>query len=157
IAQRRTAPGTDLVSALLAAKENGSALSEEELIWNSVLLLIAGHETVTDLIGNGLLALLHYPNQLQTLRDDPALMPAAIEELLRSHARFQSMQRQAREDLTLGGATIRAGERVWIILGAANRDPVVFDEPDQLNVQRPHQKQIAFGLGVHFCPGAPLA
>jgi cytochrome P450 len=157
IARRRAHPESDLISALIAAEERGAVLSEEELMWNCVLLLLAGHETVTDTIGNGLLALLRHPAELQKLRAAPEMIPAAVEELWRYDAPFQFMQRQAKEDLEIGGATIRSGERVWIMLGAANRDPELFPDPDRLDVSRPHFRQIAFGLGIHYCPGAPLA
>jgi cytochrome P450 len=157
IAERRASPTNDLLSALIAAKEDGAVLSDEELLWNSVLLLLAGHETATDLIGNGLLALLRNPDQMQKLRQEPSLVPGAVEELLRYDAPFQFMQREAKEDVRIGGVTVRGGERVWLMLGAACRDPAVYPDPDRLDVTRPHHSQLAFGVGIHFCPGAPLA
>jgi len=157
IAQRRAAPGEDLISGMLAAAAHGTRLTDEELMWNCVLMLLAGHETVTDLIGNGLLALIRFPEQWHKLRSDPALVPDAVEELLRYDPPFQFMQRTAREDLEIAGTRIAQGERLWLMLGAANRDPDVFPEPDQLDVTRTHTHQIAFGQGIHFCPGAPLA
>src|SRR5262249_54005559 len=119
--------------------------------------LLAGHETTTDLIGNGLLALLRHPDEMLKLRDDPSLTPAAVEEFLRYDAPFQYAQRRALSELTGGGQTIRPGEWGWVGLGAANRDPEVFPDPDRLDITRPHHLQIAFGLGIHACPGAPLA
>jgi cytochrome P450 len=132
-----------------------AALSDEELLWNCVLLLIAGHETVMDLVGNGLRALLRHSGELQKLRAERSPIPAAVEELLRYDAPFQFMQRQARQDVEIGGLPIRAGERVWLMLGAANRDPAVFPDPDRLDLTRSHHRQIAFGLGIHFCAGPP--
>jgi cytochrome P450 len=157
IAQRRTRPGEDLISGMLRAAEHGTALSDEELMWNCVLMLLAGHETVTDLIGNGLLALIRFPDQWAKLRADPALVPNAVEELLRYDPPFQWMQREAREGLEIAGVRIAPGEHLWLMLGAANRDPEAFPDPDRLDVTRAQAHQIAFGLGIHFCPGAPLA
>jgi cytochrome P450 len=156
IAQRRARPGEDLISALLQAAAHGTSLSNEELTWNCVLLLLAGHETVTDTIGNGLLALIRHPDQWHRLRADPALVPGAVEELLRYESPFQYMQRVAREDLEIAGTKIARGEWVWLLLGAANRDPAMFPDPDRLDVTRTHSHQIAFGQGIHYCPGAPL-
>jgi cytochrome P450 len=157
IGQRRAVPGSDLISGMIAAAAQGTRLTDEELIWNCVLMLLAGHETVTDLVGNGLVALMHFPEQWRKLRSDPALVPDAVEELLRYDAPFQFMQRTAREDLEIAGTRIAAGERLWLMLGAANRDPDVFPDPDRLDVTRTHTHQIAFGQGIHYCPGAPLA
>jgi cytochrome P450 len=157
IGERRAAPGSDLISGMIAAAAHGIRLTDEELIWNCVLMLLAGHETVTDLIGNGLLALMRFPEQWRKLRSNPALVPDAVDELLRYDAPFQFMQRAAREDLEIAGTKIAAGERLWLMLGAANRDPDVFPDPDRLDVTRTHSHQIAFGQGIHFCPGAPLA
>jgi cytochrome P450 len=157
IARRRAEPGDDLISGMLRAAEHGTRLSEEELMWNCVLMLLAGHETVTDLIGNGLLALIRFPDQWAKLKADPSLVPHAVEELLRYDAPFQWMQRIAREDLEIAGVRIARGDRLWIVLGAANRDPEAFPDPDRLDVTRVQAHQIAFGLGIHFCPGAPLA
>jgi cytochrome P450 len=157
IARRRAQPGNDLVSALLGAADHGAPLSDAEVLWNCVLMLLAGHETVTDLIGNGLLALIRFPAEWQKLRADVSLVPNAVEELLRYDAPFQFMNRLAKEPLEIAGTKVAAGERVWLMLGAANRDPGVFPDPDRLDVTRAHFHQIAFGQGVHFCPGAPLA
>jgi cytochrome P450 len=157
IDQRRATPGPDLISGMIAAAAHGTRLSDEELMWNCVLMLLAGHETVTDLIGNGLLALMRYPEQWHKLHSDPSLVVDAVEELLRYDPPFQFMQRTAKEDLEIAGTRIARGERLWLILGAANRDPDVFPDPDRLDVTRKHTHQIAFGQGIHFCPGAPLA
>jgi cytochrome P450 len=157
IAARRVHPESDVISALLAAGEDGRVFSDEELLWNCVLLLLAGHETTMDLIGNGLLALLRHPAELRKLQANASLIPNAVEELLRYDAPFQFMQREAREPVTINGMTIPAGQRVWIMLGAANRDPAIFPDPDRLDVTRPLRRQIAFGSGIHFCPGLHLA
>ena len=157
VAARRGEPRQDLVSQLLAAEEAGQFLDEEELIANCVLILFAGHETTTNLIGNGILELLRHPAQLAILRDDPSLIEGAVEELLRFHGPIQRVRRTAREDLELGGKTIRAGDAVWMMVGAANRDPAVFDDPDRLDVRRKPTRHLTFGLGPHFCVGAALA
>jgi cytochrome P450 len=111
---------------------------------------------VTDTIGNGLLNLIRHPDQWQKLRADPALVPGAVEELLRYDPPFQYMQRVAKEDFEIAGTKIAQGEWVWLLLGAANRDPAMFPDPDRLDVTRTHSHQIAFGQGIHYCPGAPL-
>jgi cytochrome P450 len=157
IAQRRAEPRGDLISDLVRAQEEGDRLSEEELLANSVLLLNAGHETTTNLIGNGTLALLHHPDQLRRLRDDSSLVPSAVEELLRYDSPVQYTTRVLKADMELGGKVLRAGQLVLLLLGAANRDPEQFPDPDRLDVGRPDNKHLAFGLGSHFCLGAPLA
>jgi cytochrome P450 len=157
IAARRTEPRNDLISALVRAQEEGDRLSDEELLANCVLLLNAGHETTTNLIGNGTLALLRHPDQLRRLRDDPSLVPAGVEELLRYDSPVQFTSRILKADIELGGKAMGAGQAVLLLLGAANRDPEQFPEPDRLDVGRPDNKHIAFGLGPHFCLGAPLA
>jgi cytochrome P450 len=157
IAQRRAEPRDDLISALVKAQEEGDRLSEQELLANCVLLLNAGHETTTNLIGNGTLALLRHPDQLKRLRDEPSLLSSAIEELLRYDSPVQFTSRILKADMELGGKLMRAGQVVLLLLGAANRDPEQFPEPDRLDIGRPDNKHIAFGLGPHFCLGAPLA
>jgi cytochrome P450 len=157
IAQRRAEPRDDLISALVKAQEEGDRLSDEELLANSVLLLNAGHETTTNLIGNGTLALLRHPDQLRRLREDPSLIPSAVEELLRYDSPVQFTTRVLKADMELGGKVLRAGQMVLLLLGAANRDPEQFPDPDRLDVGRPDNKHLAFGLGSHFCLGAPLA
>jgi cytochrome P450 len=122
-----------------------------------VLLLNAGHETTTNLIGNGTYALLRHPDQWKRLRDDPSLIPPAVEELLRYDSPVQFTSRILTADLELGGKALRAGQMVLLLLAAANRDPEQFPDPDKLDVGRPNNKHVAFGLGSHFCLGAPLA
>jgi cytochrome P450 len=157
VARRRKAPAGDLISALVRAEEAGDRLSEQELYANAVLLLTAGHETTTNLIGNGTLALLRCPDQWRKLRDDPALAPSAVEELLRYDSPVQFTSRLLRADATVGGKQLRAGQTVLLLLAAANRDPEQFPDPDRLEVARADNKHVAFGLGPHFCLGAPLA
>jgi cytochrome P450 len=122
-----------------------------------VLLLLAGHETTANLIGNGTLALLRHPDQLTRLRDDPALDRVAVEELLRYDSPVQYDGRTALEDVELAGVTVRAGEAAIVSFGAANRDPAVFDEPDRLDLERADLHHLAFGVGIHYCLGAALA
>jgi cytochrome P450 len=157
IAQRRAAPRDDLISSLIKAQEEGDRLSEAELLANCVLLLNAGHETTTNLIGNGTLALLRHPDQLKWWRDDPSLLPTGVEELLRYDSPVQFTNRILTADMELGGKALRAGQMVLLLLGAANRDPEQFPDPDRVDVGRPDNKHVAFGLGSHFCLGAPLA
>jgi cytochrome P450 len=157
IAQRRIEPGDDLIQAFLNAEEGGHMLSEEELLGNCVLLLAAGHGTTTHLIGNGLLALLQHPHQYQLLKDNPNLISLAAMELLRYDGPVQATARHVSEDITIDGKHITAGQRVIISLGAANRDPAQFSEPDTLNLYRQENRHLAFGHGIHYCLGAPLA
>jgi cytochrome P450 len=157
IARRRADPRDDILSALVAAEESGDFLSEAELIGTCTLLLFAGHETTTNLIGNGMLALLRHPEQMRLLAARPELAESAVEELLRYDGPTPAMARAAREDVALAGGTIRAGDRVFAMLGGANRDPARFDEPEELNLARPDNRHLAFGYGIHFCLGAPLA
>ena len=157
IEERRRNPQDDLLSALMAAKEEGERLNHEELLSTLMLLLVAGNETTRNLIGNGMLALLHHPDQLARLRSDPDLMNPAIGELLRYDPPVQLDGRIARQDLEIGGKRIRAGERVISLLGAANRDPKVFPEPDRLDLGRSEKSHISFGRGIHYCLGAALA
>jgi cytochrome P450 len=157
IDRRRAEPRDDLISALVRAQEEGDRLTDQELLANTMLLLNAGHETTTNLIGNGTLALLRHPDQLRRLRDDPALLPSAVEELLRYDSPVQFTNRILKADLPLGGKALRAGQNVVVVLGAANRDPEQFPDPDRLDVGRAENKHLAFGLGPHFCLGAPLA
>jgi cytochrome P450 len=157
IAARRAAPRDDLISAMVLAQEENDALSDAELLATSNLLLIAGHETTTNLIGNGLLALLREPDQLARLRGDLDLLPTAIEELLRYDGPVQATLRVAREDVEIGGQAIEAGSLLLVGIGAANHDPDVFADPEQLDITRDPNPHLAFGLGAHFCLGAPLA
>jgi len=157
IAQRRAAPRADMLSGLIAAEEAGDKLNEIELLATCILLLIAGHETTVNLIGNGMLALLRHGDQLRRLQQDPTLIGGAIEELLRYDGPVQRTARIPSEDVTIGGRTIARGEMVMPFIGAADRDPVQFPEPDRLDIGRADNRHIAFGWGIHFCLGAPLA
>lgn len=157
IAERRAAPRDDMLSALIAAEEAGDTLNEEELLATCILLLVAGHETTVNLIGNGTLALLRHPAELQKLRDNPGLIGSAVEELLRFDGPVQRTARIPSEDITIGGQTIGKGEMVMPFLGAADRDPTQFPDPDRLDITRADNRHIAFGMGIHFCLGAPLA
>jgi len=157
--ERRAAPGDDLVSGLLQAEDGGDTLSEQELFSMVVLLITAGHETTVSLIGNAVLALLQQPHQLEALRDDPQLVPNAIEELIRYDGPVErTLNRWAATDVELGGHTIGRGQSVIVILGAADRDPTRFDDADRLDVTRPASgRHLGFGRGSHYCLGAPLA
>jgi cytochrome P450 len=157
IAERRAAPRDDMLSALIVAEEAGDKLNEEELLATCILLLVAGHETTVNLIGNGTLALLRHPDQLQKLRENPGLIVTAVEELLRFDGPVQRTARIPSEDITIGGRTIPKGEMVMPFLGAADRDPAQFPDPDRLDIMRADNRHIAFGMGIHFCLGAPLA
>jgi cytochrome P450 len=157
IAERRASPRGDLLSALIAAEEAGDKLSEDELIATCILLLIAGHETTVNLIGNGTLALLRHPEELRRLRETPGLIPSAVEELLRYDGPVQRTARITSTEVTIGGRTIPKGEMVMPFIGAADRDPSQFPDPDRLDLGRADNRHIAFGWGIHFCLGAPLA
>jgi len=157
IAARRRAPADDLISALVLAQEDRDALTDAELLTTAVLLLLAGHETTTNLIGNGTLALLQHPAELARLRAEPALLRNAIEEMLRFDSPVQGTVRVASEDLSLGGVAIGKGALVVCGIGAANRDPAEFPEPDRFDVAREEIRHLSFGFGTHFCLGAPLA
>jgi pimeloyl-[acyl-carrier protein] synthase len=157
IAERRAAPREDMLSALIAAEEAGDKLNEDELMATCLLLLVAGHETTVNLIGNGSLALLRHPGELRKLRDNPGLITTAVEELLRFDGPVQRTARIPSEDITIGDHTIPKGEMVMPFLGAADRDPAQFPDPDRLDITRGDNRHIAFGMGIHFCLGAPLA
>ena len=157
VLSRRTADGTDDVVGRLLAGESQDRLSEQELFANIVLLLIAGHENSTSLIGNGAAMLLELPDIRAELAQDSSRWPAAIEELMRLVSPNQFIRRQAREDVILGEQTIRAGDAVMLILAAANRDPEAFPEPDRFVFDRPNRQTVALGHGIHYCLGAPLA
>jgi len=157
LAHRRQALGPDLLSQLLVAHDQEDRLSEAELIVTATTLLIAGHETTVNLIGNGTYALLRHPEQLTLLRQRPDLMPSAIEEFLRFEASSQMASRYATEDIQVGGTTIQRGQIVNLLLGSGNRDPEAFSDPDHLNITRRENRHLAFGMGVHYCLGAPLA
>ena len=157
VGARRRQPREDLITALVDAEQQGGQLSEDELVATCVLLLFAGHETTTNLIGNGLLGLLRHPGALNALRTDPALIEPAVEELLRYDGPTQAQVRVALEDIVLHGKTIRAGDRVFVMVNAANRDPARFADPDRVDLRRADNAHVAFGYGAHFCVGAPLA
>ncbi|MCH7835360.1 MAG: cytochrome P450 [Chloroflexi bacterium] len=157
IAERRREPAEDLISGLIAAEEQGQILSEDEMLATAMLLLVAGNETTTNLIGNGTLALLRNPDQLRRLQDDPSLIPAAVEELLRYDGPVQGTGRVAMEELEIDGRPVKTGQVVFCVLGSANRDPAQFENPDELDITRQPNEHIAFGDGIHSCLGAPLA
>jgi cytochrome P450 len=158
IERRRHALRDDLLSALIAAEEGGDRLSEEELLGTALFLLVAGHETTVNLIGNGTLALLQHRDQLERLRDDPSLDRQAVEELLRFDSPVQLTQRITLDDYEVGGVTIPKGQNLVPLLGAANRDAAEFEEPDRLDLGRGNaNRNVAFGGGHHFCLGASLA
>ncbi len=157
IDERRRAPKDDLLSGLIAAEERGEALSEDEMIATCMLLLAAGNETTTNLIANGTLALLRNPEQLDRLRNDPSLVESAVEEFLRYDGPVQGTARVALEDVEIGGKQVEEGQLVFTLLAAANHDPTVFAAPDELDVARRDNRHVAFGFGIHFCLGAPLA
>jgi cytochrome P450 len=157
VARRRAVPADDLVTALLAAEQQDDGLSQAELVASCVLLLFAGHETTTNLIGNSVLALLRNPAAARTWREDPALTASAVEELLRFDGPTAAMVRVAREDLPIDGRVVHRGDRLFLMINAANRDPRQFQEPDRLDLRRADNRHLAFGHGIHFCLGAPLA
>ena len=154
---RRQNPQDDLVSALAQARDAGAGLSEDEIVRTCGAMLIAGHETTTNLIASGVLALLQHPEQLEALRNDPSLYPQAVEEFLRYDSPFQSAPRSVTQDCELNGQHLKKGDLVYVMLGAANRDPAQFDDPATLNIRREDNRQLAFGHGIHFCLGATLA
>ncbi len=157
VARNRGGAGSDLLTALARAEDEGARLSEDELYSTAVLLLIAGNETTTNLIGNGLLALLRHPDELRRLRDDPALIASAVEEMLRYDGPIQMTTRMAKVDLEIHGASIRQGQWVFLMLAAANRDPARFPDPARFDVARTDNKHLAFGAGPHYCLGSSLA
>jgi cytochrome P450 len=157
IADRRTHLGDDLLSGLIQAEDEGRQLSPQELVATCVLLLVAGHETTSSFIGNGMLALLRNPDQYRRLHADPGLVRSAGEELLRYDSPVQLTGRLVIRDTEIAGQRIEAGQDVVALMGAANRDPSVFERPDALDLGRADNRHLAFGGGIHFCLGAPLA
>jgi cytochrome P450 len=157
IKARRLEPRDDLISTLVATEEAGDKLTLDELLVMLRLLLIAGNETTTNLIGNGMLALLRHPDQLQKLRAHPDLMDTAVEEMLRYDTTVQLDFRTALEDVEIGGQRITKGQGIMLLLGAANHDPEVFHAPEQFDITRREASHLSFGRGVHHCLGAPLA
>jgi cytochrome P450 len=157
IERRRAHPGPDLVSALVAAHDEGEVMSAADLLSFITLLLLAGNETTTNLIGNGTLALGRNPDQFDALKGNPAVLPRAIEEMLRYDGPVQSTVRFAKEAVSLGGTQIPAGALALMIVAAANRDPAQFKDPQKFDITRDPNEHVAFGEGIHFCIGAPLA
>ena len=158
IAGRRSQPrANDLISDLISASEGSDRLTPDELVGTCVLLLMAGHEASVNVTGNGMLALLRAPDQWRHLVADPSLVPSAAEELIRFDSPLQLFERTAVQDVQIAEATIRAGEKVAALLGAAGRDPRVFSQPGTVDVTRSPNRHLGFGAGIHFCLGAPLA
>jgi cytochrome P450 len=157
IEAKRSRPESDLISSLTAVEDEGDTLTHAELLSTCMLLLLAGHETTANLIGNGVYALLRHRDQWERLVSDASLVRPAVEEILRYDSPVQAIQRVALETVTMDGTTIEARSMVALLLGAANRDPTRFPEPDRLDVMRGDAPLVAFGGGIHFCLGAPLA
>lgn len=157
LARRRRSRRGDVLSLLVAAQEDEQALSEEELLPTCMLLLFGGYDTSVNLIGNGVLALMEHRAQWEALCARSSRIKGAVEEVLRFDTPLQLCSRMAQEDVEVGGATVRAGEWAWVLLGAANRDPARFEHPDAFDIQRPDLQHLAFGHGIHQCVGAALA
>jgi cytochrome P450 len=157
LAARRAAPGDDLLTALAAVEVDGARLTEAELLSTAITLFLGGHDTTTGLIALGMSALVRHPEQLALLRAEPERIDAAVEEMLRYDAPFQLNLRFVSEDVELRGQGLRAGDLVRQALGAANRDPERYEDPDAFRLDRPSSRHLAFGLGPHFCLGAALA
>ncbi|MBT2385536.1 cytochrome P450 [Streptomyces sp. ISL-11] len=157
IADRRTRPGDDLITALVHAHDEGDRLTEQEMVSTCVLLLNAGHEATTNTTGNGWWALFRNPDQLAALRADPGLLPGAVEELMRYDTPLQLFERWVLDDIEIAGTVIPRGSEVALLFGSANRDPARFPDPDRLDVTRADNPHISLGAGIHYCLGAPLA
>jgi pimeloyl-[acyl-carrier protein] synthase len=157
ITQTREHPREGLIHSFLTAEIGGDRLTEEEIVANCIVTMVGGQETTTNLIGNGLLSLMRNPGQLRQLRENPELVPSAVEELLRYESPSQHTGRIARTDVQMGDKQIRKGQAVMAIMAAANRDPEKFANPDELMLDRADNKHLAFGWSSHFCFGAPLA
>ena len=158
VAQHRAAGRRDdLLGTLVAAMDDGSALSDDELLGNLILIFVAGHETTTNLIGNGVLTLLRHPDQLARLRAEPALIGSAVEEMLRFEGSVNFLGRHPMAPYRVGDVTVEPGETIFFMLGAANRDPAAFPDPDRFDIARAPNHQLGFGAGIHHCIGAPLA
>lgn len=157
ICEARQHPREGLIHSFMTAEIDGDRLTEEEIVANCIVTMVGGQETTTNLIGNGLLTLMRNPEQLAQLRDDPSLIPSAVEELLRYESPSQHTGRIAREDVQIGDKQIRKGQAVMAIMAAANRDPERFPDPDRLILDRSDNRHLAFGWSSHFCFGAPLA
>ncbi len=157
IEERRRAPREDLITALVQAEDEGSRLTREELLAFCTVLLVAGHETTTHLIGNGMLALLEHPEQLAAIRADETLVADAVEEILRYDSPVQAVVRFTMQHTDFGNIRVPKGAGILVLIGAANRDPSRFSKPDSFDVRREDNAHLSFGLGPHFCLGAPLA
>jgi cytochrome P450 len=158
VAERRRRPGPDLVSSLIAETDSdGGRLTEDELVTTCTLLLNAGHEATVNVVGNGVTALLTHRDQFERLLADPSLVERAVEELIRYDSPLQLFERTAVEDTQVGDVTVERGTKIAALLGAANRDPAVFADPDTFDVGRADNPHLGFGAGIHFCVGAPLA
>lgn len=157
IREQRVHPREGLINALLTAEIDGDHLTEEEVVANTIVTMVGGQETTTNLIGNGILTLLRHPDQLERLKADLSLIPSAVEELLRYESPSQHTARLAPDDVVLGGKTIRKRQAVIAVMGAANRDPERFPDPDRLDLGRQDNRHVAFAWASHFCFGAPLA
>ncbi|KOG86334.1 cytochrome P450, partial [Streptomyces varsoviensis] len=157
IAVRRAEPGEDLISALIAAYEEGDRLSEQEMVSTCALLLNAGHEATVNTTGNAWLALFRHPEQLTALRADHSLLPGAVEELMRFDTPLHLFERWVLDDIEVAGVHLPRGSEVALLLGSANRDPARFDRPDALDLTRPDVPHLSLGAGIHYCLGAPLA
>jgi pimeloyl-[acyl-carrier protein] synthase len=157
IKDKRRQPCQDLLTELVAAESEGDKLSEPELLQSCITLLVAGHETTTSLIGNGIYTLLRHPNQWWLLQNDPSLLTSAIEEILRYESPVTRQPRLVKQDPEMGGKRLHRGEVVFQMLNAANRDPDYFSDPGRFDIHREKNRHIAFGFGNHFCVGATLA
>jgi cytochrome P450 len=157
IQARRAQPAEDLLSQLVALEDNGDRLSEDELVTTCILLLFAGHETTTNHIANGMLALLGFPGEMEALRADAELAPRAIEELLRYDGPSGAQVRVVKVEQELRGKRLKPGDRVFLMLNAANRDPETYEQPDRLHLARGGPAHLTFGFGMHICLGFPLA
>lgn len=157
IRQQREHPREGLVHSLMVAEVDGDRLTDEEVIATSIVTMVGVLETTTNLIGNGVLTLLRHPEELKRLRQDPSLIPSAVEEMLRYESPSQHTARLAPVDVEIGGKKIRRRDAVIAVMGAANRDPERFPDPDRLDITRKDNRHVAFGFGAHFCFGAPLA
>ncbi len=157
IAERRKHPAEDLLTKMVQAEENGDMLSEDEIVVATNFLLFAGHETTANLIAVGLYYLLQNPEQMAQLRADPAKIPAAVEELLRYVSPVHTLARRTLQEVTIRGVTIPPNSSIYLLVGAANRDPAKFPDPEKLDINRPPARSLGFGYGIHFCVGAALA
>jgi len=157
IRRQKDIPQEGLVHSLMTAEVDGDRLTEEEVVANSIVTMVGGQETTTNLIGNGVLTLLRNPGEMKRLQGDPSLIPAAVEEMLRYESPSQHTGRLAPQDVELGGRLIRKGQAVMAVMAAANRDPERFSDPDRFDVTRTDNRHLAFGYAAHFCFGAALA